>query len=73
MYIDLDTGTLQFGSDTEFFGTAFIGIRSDTPLFPMVTASGKGAIVGIVYRGKGQYIIFSLNMQTLQYRKVKRL
>ena len=58
MYIDLDTGTLQFGSDTEFFGTAFIGIRSDTPLFPMVTASGKGAIVGIVYRGKGQYIIF---------------
>lgn len=56
MYIDLDTGTLQFGSDSEFFGTAFIGIQSDRPLYPMVTASGKGAIVSIVYRGKGKEI-----------------
>ena len=56
MYIDLDTGTLQFGSDSEFFGTAFIGIQSDRPLYPMVTASGKGAIVSIVYRGKGVFL-----------------
>lgn len=56
MYIDLDSGTLQFGSDAEFFGTAFTGVQSDKPLYPMVTASGKGAIISIVYRGKGKEI-----------------
>lgn len=55
MYIDLDSGTIQFGSDAEFFGTAFTGVHSDRPLYPMVTASGKGAIIGIVYRGKGRH------------------
>ena len=55
MYLDLDGGTIQFGSDTEFFGTAFTGVISlDEPLYPIVTGSKKGAIIGIVYRGKGK-------------------
>lgn len=56
MYIDFDNGTMQFGSDTEFFGTAFSGsIPTDEPMYPIVTGSLKGAIISIVYRGEGQF------------------
>jgi hypothetical protein len=58
MYLDIDEGTMQFGSDTEFFGTAYSGVIStDEPLYPIVTGSKKGAIIGIVYRGKGKNLI----------------
>ncbi|XP_045191207.2 protein gustavus-like [Mercenaria mercenaria] len=57
MYLDIDNGTMQFGSDTEFFGTAFSGVMpTDEPLYPIVTGSKKGAIISIVYRGKGKDI-----------------
>jgi len=55
MYIDLDEGTIQFGSDIEFYGNAFEGVHitDGGTLYPIVTAAMKGAIIGIVYRGQG--------------------
>jgi hypothetical protein len=58
MYLDLDEGTVRFGSDTSFYGTAFTGVFArDTPLYPIVTGTSKGAIIGIVYRGEGNLIM----------------
>lgn len=55
MYIDLNNGTIQFGSDTEFYGTAFNCVQiTDGPLYPIVTAAMKGAIIAVVYRGQGK-------------------
>lgn len=57
MYLDLDAGMVHFGSDTRYFGIAFKGIVvGDKPLYPIVTGTVKGAIVGIVYRGEGKEI-----------------
>ena len=55
MYIDLDNGAVHFGSDGEYYGTAFTDVKvtAGTCLYPMVTASCEGAVISIVYRGQG--------------------
>lgn len=75
MYLDLDAGTVQFGSDTEYYGVAFTGVQSLTgPLYPIVTASKQGAIIGIVYRGEGKEIDGPLRKRrTLQVQEAKTL
>ncbi|KAJ8307279.1 hypothetical protein KUTeg_015363 [Tegillarca granosa] len=55
MYLDLDSRCLSFGTDREYFGTAFTDIGDlETPLYPMVTCSVQGATITMVYRGKGK-------------------
>lgn len=63
MYIDLDDGTIQFGSDTEFYGKAFDGVHvTDGALYPIVTAAVQGAIIGIVYRGQGIHVLLCIEL-----------
>ncbi|WAR06190.1 hypothetical protein MAR_021559 [Mya arenaria] len=57
MYVDLDEGVIQFGSDSAFYGTAFQNVTvTDGQLFPMATACVTGAVIGIVYRGEGKEV-----------------
>ncbi|KAL4229594.1 SPRY domain-containing SOCS box protein 4 [Mactra antiquata] len=63
MYFDLDEGIVQFGSDMEFYGTAFTGITNTEPVYPIVTGTLQGAIIGIVYRGQGKEIVGPLRKQ----------
>ncbi|RUS74488.1 hypothetical protein EGW08_017763, partial [Elysia chlorotica] len=51
MYLDADSGCLMFGSDHTYYGTAFDGIPTDQPLFPMVSAVTHGATITLFYRG----------------------
>ncbi|GFS12027.1 F-box/SPRY domain-containing protein 1 [Elysia marginata] len=53
MYLDADSGSLSFGSDHTFYGTAFDGIPTDQPLYPMVSAVLHGATITLFYRGEG--------------------
>ena len=53
MYLDVDAGLLQFGSDLDYYGTAISGIPRQQPLYPMVAASTQGATITMVYRGMG--------------------
>ncbi|KAK3730551.1 hypothetical protein RRG08_006400 [Elysia crispata] len=53
MYLDADSGSLMFGSDHTYYGTAFDGIPTDKPLYPMVSAVTHGATITLFYRGEG--------------------
>ena len=53
MYLDVDAGTLSFGSDLDYYGTALNGIPRQQPLYPMVAACTQGATITVVYRGMG--------------------
>ncbi|XP_076436960.1 uncharacterized protein LOC143276372 [Babylonia areolata] len=53
MYLDADTGSLQFGSDLDYYGTALSGIPRSQPLYPTVAACIQGATITVVYRGIG--------------------
>ncbi|XP_035827132.1 uncharacterized protein LOC101852866 [Aplysia californica] len=53
MYLDADSGVLQFGSDLEYYGTAHSVIPRTKPLYPMISATLTGATVTMVYRGEG--------------------
>ncbi|XP_059150321.1 SPRY domain-containing SOCS box protein 1-like [Physella acuta] len=53
MYLDADAGTLQFGSDEDFYGVAHSDINMSQPVHPMVSACSQGATITLVYRGKG--------------------
>ncbi|XP_046355582.2 uncharacterized protein LOC124134676 [Haliotis rufescens] len=53
MYLDVDSGTLQFGSDERYYGTAITGIRTDgEPLYPMIGSCLHGSTISMVYRGE---------------------
>ncbi|XP_071100749.1 uncharacterized protein [Haliotis cracherodii] len=53
MYLDVDSGTLQFGSDERYYGTAITGIRTDgEPLYPMIASCLHGSTISMVYRGE---------------------
>jgi len=55
MYINMETRSLSFGSDDNFFGAAFTDIGPEgLEVFPMVAASKPGATISIVYRGRGK-------------------
>lgn len=54
MYLDADSGSLQFGSDQDYYGTAILGIPTKSPLYPMVSATIEGATITMIYRGQGQ-------------------
>ncbi|XP_076456074.1 F-box/SPRY domain-containing protein 1-like [Babylonia areolata] len=51
MYLDVDAGLLQFGSDVGFYGTALNHIPRNQPLHPMVSSTAHKATISIVYRG----------------------
>ncbi|XP_067687266.1 uncharacterized protein [Haliotis asinina] len=53
MYLDVDSGTLQFGSDERYYGTALTGIKTGgEPLYPMVASCLQGSTISMVYRGE---------------------
>ncbi|KAL3837365.1 hypothetical protein ACJMK2_022728 [Sinanodonta woodiana] len=55
MCVDLDLGCLEFWSAEESFGEALSSIPPDVrPLYPSVSVCHPGAVVGMVYRGKGK-------------------
>ncbi|KAH3700721.1 protein gustavus-like [Dreissena polymorpha] len=57
MFVDMDNGTVQFGSDHLYFGTAFTNVNvTNESLYPIATASVTGAIIGIIYRGQGKEV-----------------
>ena len=63
MYIDMDEGTLGFGSDSEYWGTAFnfgkLG-KIKKPMFVALSSSGVKGKVMMFYKGEGECIWFSL-------------
>ena len=62
MYLDMDAGTLQFGSDINYYGTAHAGIpKNYKPLYPMVGIHEPGCAVTMVYIGEGMYISLNIN------------
>lgn len=54
MYIDMDVGSLLFGQEDRFFGSALTDEHLiGSVVYPMVSATQTGAAVTVVYRGKG--------------------
>ena len=52
MYLDLDSGTMSFGSDGVYFGAAHEMLPRGVPLFPMVSATVPNATITINYIGE---------------------
>ncbi|GFN94222.1 spry domain-containing socs box protein 1 [Plakobranchus ocellatus] len=51
MYVDVDEGTVGFGSDVTFWGNVITGLPRGQPLFPMVGAGKWEANIQFFYRG----------------------
>jgi len=61
MYLDADSGVMQFGSDENYYGMAHEGMpRKDTNLlYPMVASNVPGATITMIYRGQATSNIIS--------------
>ena len=73
MYLDADSGTLMFGSNEEFYGTAFAGI-SGRPLYPMIGSCMQGSTMTLIYRGEGQsqYLYISVTTECLRISRARK-
>lgn len=54
MYLDADSGVLQFGGDQAYYGTAHEGmpVKDSKLLYPMVATSLPDATITVIYRGQ---------------------
>jgi len=54
MYLDGDSGSIQFGCDMDFYGMAHEGmpVRDDMLLYPMIGCTVPNAQISMIYRGQ---------------------
>ncbi|XP_050407762.2 F-box/SPRY domain-containing protein 1 isoform X2 [Patella vulgata] len=73
MYLDMESGTLQFASDDGYYGTAISGIKCKTggePVYPMLSAVYPGATINMTYNGEAiDPMLHQMNQQQQQMQQ----